>query len=299
MILKNNPVLIAGFDVIFFGKKGFSSLAKARRILLRPKGRKSAKWVELDVSMYRTKAEKEIVFHNLMLKMQQEIDRQKRKRKKPQKKKKAPKKRVRTKEDLELQAEIEKEVPPPPLNIQFNKPTSTDRVLNTRRGQKIFIRRYEFKIKKELNFTSGEYFDKSVADQFIQAAKEETKKLFRKYGKTEYLVTILHKYTNFVDYYEAFPEDKPRTSDGKEPADKTFGGFSLNRMEFPNMAVLNEQFDYTLSKRYQSSFSRYLNFANPSTEFSFSGFMVEITVRVLAKVKLQKIKKPKKKKKKK
>jgi hypothetical protein len=300
MIFKNNPVLIAGFDVIFFGKKGFATLARARRVLVRFKGvPKTTPWNELDLSKYKTKAQKEHVFFRFLQKLTRARDRAKREAERKKAKKRKPKKKIKVKRVQRLKEEErkpkrveeldEEEIPEPvqKLVVDFKEPIISKKAITTRSGKQVFVTKYDFFLNKDIKFTEGDKYDVSAARNFIAAAKQEFIKVYKEHGHKDYLIKVFHNYNNMVDYYDAYPKERPPAKDGVEVADKTFGGMSLHRDKFTSLAQINEQFDVVLNRKYLSNFSSYLNFANPSTQFKFSGFMIEVSVKRIKKVKLR------------
>lgn len=291
LIGKLNPVVLSGFDILFFGTKGFSSLARAKRIKARVKGSKGT-WTEVVFTKrIKTKLQKENVLFRLLQKLTYARDlaakKKKPKKSKKVKKKKSIKKRRVAPKPLPTRDEqaviIQEREPKLKKQILFYKPVMTPKAITTRAKKQIFIEKYEYKLKREINFSQGGEYQAGVVNQFIMAVKDEFKKLYKKYGRTGYLVRIEHSYNNMPNYYDVYPEDRPKGDAGKDVPDKGFGGYSLNRQNFESLSFIDDQFNFILTTKYLTSFSRYLNFANPSTEFNFSGFMVEVTVRKIPK----------------
>lgn len=278
-------MIIAGFDILLFGKKGFSSLARAKRVMVRTKGKKG-QWVELVFTKkHRLKAEKEFALYKLLQKLSYARDLAAKKKKpkkaaKRKKKKPAPKRIIKKEEVEEI---IEERAPEIASKIKFNAPVITDKVLTTRQRKTIDIRKYEFTLKHELNFANGNEYEAPAANEFIRAVKKEFEKIYKIHGKKSYLVRLAHEYSNFVNYYDAYPKERPPAKDGVEATDKGFGGISINRQVYNSQAHINDQFDKFLPIFYLSSMSKYLNFSSPSTEFNFSGFMIEVTLRHIVK----------------
>lgn len=288
-----NPV-IAGFDILYLGKSGFTTLARAKIVKVRSKGSKGP-WQELRFNKrHTTKLKKENALFRLLKKLSfiRDIEAEKKKQAKAtkKKKKKAPIKRKKTKAEKEApppepepkklvskKPEKPKKAEAPSISVKFKKPKVTYKAITTRDGKQIFIKKYEFGVDRDVNFVEGEKFDKITAREYIAAVKQEFQKLYKEHGRTGYLVRLHHEYKNFVNYYDAYPKERPEPKAGEKVKDKGFGGYSLNRQDFMNQAQIDDQFDNILNMKYFASFSRYLDFANPSTEFNFSGFMVEVT----------------------
>jgi hypothetical protein len=287
-----NPV-IAGFDILYLGKKGFTTLARATRAKIRSKG-KRGKWIELKFTKrHKRKAQKEFALYNLLKKLSFARDLKKKKAaKKPLAKLKKPTKPKAKKQKPavivpptreETKNIIKERAPELTSRIKFRAPKIIEKVITTRDRSQISIKKYEYKLTRAINFSSGRNYEAPVVNEFIQAVKAEFKKIYKKHGRKDYLVQIHHQYKNFINYYDAYPEDLPKGMKKSEVKDKGFGGFSLNRQEFANIPQINDQFDSILAMKYLGSFSRYLNFSNPSTEFNFSGFMIEVTTKIIKK----------------
>lgn len=302
--------MIAGFDILYIGAKGFTSLARAKKVLIRSRGKKG-KWVTLVFTKrHRLKSQKEFALYALLKKLSYSRDLKKPKKpKKPKqviktkkKREKAPKGPIVPPEPSAVEKLIQQRAPELASKIKFKKPTVTRKTIKTREGKYISIEKFDYELTKDINFSKGREYETPVVNEFIQAVKAEFRKLYKKFGRKDYLVRIHHQYKNFINYYDAYPQDLPKGMTKKDVEDKGFGGFSLNRQTFYNNAQIDDQFDYILAPKYLTSFSRYLNFSNPSTEFNFSGFMIEVTVSVLTESEIKartelRLKKLKKKKK--
>lgn len=236
-------MVIAGFDILFLGKKGFSTLARAREILVRPKGRKDIPWHRLDVSKKRKKAEKEEILYRYLQKISSTKDKEKELSKK--RKRKAPEKEKTVKIDFKLTDQV-------------------DKVITTGEGKKVEIRKLYFEVPKAIRFVKGDKYEPVTVQQYINAVKNEFKKVRKKYGKTQYFIRLQHQYKGLPSNIQIDPDHKG------------FRGFALRRQEFKNDSDINDQFDEVLSRNYPLSFSHYLRFASDSTTFDFVGFMVEV-----------------------
>lgn len=239
-----NPVLIAGFDILFLGKKGFSSLANALTIKVRPKGDKNAPWITINVSRKKSEAQKRKALDKVLQKESFSRDAE------PEKKKRIKK------EKKELAAD----------EIQFDLVKSTSKMITDKRGHKLEILKLVYEVPKAINFVQGRDFKFTSMQLYINAVKREFKKIQKQYGKTSYFVRLHHQYKGLPSNFQIDPEEKG------------FGGYALHRQEFHSEAAINEQFDGILPTFYPESFSRYLRFASDQTNFDFIGFMVEVTL---------------------
>lgn len=291
-----NPVILAGFDVLLFGKRGaFSSFARAVRVLVRSKGTKEP-WTELVFTKRtKTKAQKEFALYTLLKKLSAKRDLVKKKKPKKAIKKKAEKKKAEPKpkrpkklpkkpkptdeeiyEELKLEPKGKRKT-----KITFREPVEITKVLTTRSKKLIEIKHYDFVLNREVGFATGNTLEVGVTRDFIKAVKEEFVKLYKKHGPGDYYVRIRHDYKGMPNYYEAYPDEIPTGQTIKTIPDKTFGGMSLNRLKYRNKSILDDQFDNILPYKYLRSFSSYLDFAGASSEFTFSGFHVEFTSKLI------------------
>jgi len=244
-----NPVLIAGFDILFIGKKGFSSLARARTFKVRTKGSKDP-WITLDVSKLRSKKAKEQALYKQLQKLSFHRDVEK-KPKKP----KAPKKKAKK----ELKTD----------DIKFRLTKSIDKVITNKKDEKLSIRKLIYEMPEAINFVKGRDFSPMNMQRYLNAVKKEFKAIRKKYGQTQYFIRLHHQYKNLPSNMTIDPEEKG------------FGGYALHRQEFRSDEAVNTQFDLVLGRDYPESFSKYLRFASTSTNFDFIGFMVEVTIKNL------------------
>lgn len=244
--LKKNPVLIAGYDVLFFGEKGFSTLSKAKRILVRKKGsKKSDPWDVIDVSRRRSASTKGKSLTDYIMRetKRSDIDFKAKKRKVKKKVKKAK-------------------------DINFREKGDEPKLIRSLDGKLREIRKIYFEPDKNIEFVKGKEFDFFAVQAYLNAVKGEVKRLFREFGPTEYLVRILHDYKGL------------KSTDINDPLEKGFSGYSLNRQRFDSEEDIDEQFDLILGQDYPEHFSKYMTIANANTYFTFSGFTAEMTVYV-------------------
>lgn len=244
-----NPVLIAGFDILFVGKRGFSSLARAQKIMVRPKGKKRP-WLIIDVAKFRKKKDKERALYKVLQKESFAKDLEKKPR------------RAKKKSKVELKTE----------EIQFKLVKTTDKIITDKRGHQLEIRKLHYEVPRALNFVKGKDYDVLTVQRYLNAVKREFRRIQKKYGKTSYFVRLHHQYKGLPSNVQIDPDEKG------------FGGFALHRQVFKNDREINDQFDQVLSREYPESFTRYLRFSSTSTNFDFIGFMVEVTVEDLGSV---------------
>lgn len=251
MIHKINPVLIGGFDVIYLGRKGFSSLARATRALVRPKGApKTDPWLEIDFKKAKKKLDKDKLLTKVLYKIS--------------------KKRGEEAETALREAKKKAAKTPKSDKIKFELQNVNDKLVRTQDGQFIETRKYFFSVPKSIEFVEGRDMSIDTINTYIQAVKREfLKEVFSKYGTTHYLIRFYHDYENL------------ESNQINDPLDRGFSGLGLNRQEM-NREDAIEQFDI-LSEIYLESFGKYLQFARGNTYVRFTGFTVEVTLKARIK----------------
>lgn len=284
MLKKRNPVLIAGFDVLFLGEKGFSSLANAKKILVRPKGsKKSVPWTEINVAKKRSKKTKELALSKMLMQLTRKADAEL----------DTPKKKKKRKKEVDVVDDI-----------RFSITGDVVKLIRSLDGKTREIRKLYFDLPESLEFAKGKDINVMMIQSYLSSVKREIKRLFKVYGKTDYLIRITHEYKGL-----------PSTQINDEH-EKGFGGYSLHRQVFEGTDDIDDQFDMVLGMGYPESFTAYLKYASQASYFRFTGFSVEITTGIVgddgqrkdefrkakrkaARIKVTVKKKPKKKTKKK
>lgn len=247
MQFRLNPVLIAGYDVLYIGKKGFSSLARARKALVRQKGAaKDEPWIELDLSKVKKKVDKEKLVTNVLFKLTKRRDQEAEQVLRKEKKKAAK--------------------VPAASQIKFQLADTAAKIIKTKDDRKYEIKKYYFETPKSYEFVQARDMNAFVINTYIQAVKKEfLKEVYSKHGKAIYLIRFYHD-------YDGFP-----STEQSDPLDKGFHGMSINRQTMTKEDA-KEQFDI-LSETYIESFARYLQFARSDTHFRFTGFTAEVTIK--------------------
>lgn len=248
-------MVIAGFDILFFGKKGFTTLAKAKRIKFRPKGDKSFPWIELDVSKLRRKADKQKLLFAALEKLRRELDKKKKQKVKLEEKedKKRIKKLLSTKE-VKLKDQI-----------KFNLVKDDERIVRSKSGEVVPYRIYVYELKKLLKFVDGTKSPNTIQiHQYLSAVGEVWKKIFKKHRKTHYFLRITHRYRGL----KSTPQNDPKK--------KKFDGFAIPRTLIENQKDIDAAI-MVLSELYLPRFEKYLKFATQQTSFDFLGFVLEVS----------------------
>jgi len=248
MIRKLNPVLIGGFDTLYLGRKGFSSLARANRALVRPKGaRKDEPWVEISFKNIKKKADKDKKLTLTLMKMSKSRDVEAEKAVRKAKKKAA---RV-----------------PRADKIKFKLEDVSDKLIRSHDGQYLNTRKYFYHTPRAIEFVEGRDMSLNVINTYIQAVKKKfLGEVYPKYGKSSYLIRFYHDYENL------------ESNQINDPLERGFSGLGLNR-QVMDKADAKEQFDI-LSEIYLESFGKYLQFARSNTYVRFTGFTVEVALNV-------------------
>lgn len=252
MIIRPNPV-IANYDVLFFGKKRFSSLAKAKKIKFRPKGVPDAPWQEIDVTKFRKKLDKQnLLFRHL------EDDRRQRdiaSKKKIKAEEKAERQRVKAlhrAKDVQAKSEI-----------KFRLVKTKENIVRSKEGKDVRYKSYVFELKTLLKFVSGTKPPNSIQiEQFLLAVGEQFKKVFKQHKRTSYFLRITHRYRALKD---------------KDNKKKTFDGYALPRYKYDSTRDIDAAIR-VLMESYLPSFEKYLKFATQNTSFDFLGFVLEVTL---------------------
>lgn len=245
-------MLIGGFDVLYIGVKGFSTLARARKALIRPKGApKDADWTVISFTekKKKTKAQKEDFLTKTILKLTKQKDVEAEKVIREEKKKVA-------------------KVPEAAEKIKFIPLEVSDKVIKSHTGQRLEIRKYYFQSDKSYEFVKSRDIKLFDVNRYLKAVQREfTDEVYSKHGKASYLIRLYHDYANLPSAPEI------------DPMQKGFSGMGLNRQTMGKEDV-KEQFEI-LNELYADNFSRYLMFARSDTYFRFTGFTAEVTLDVL------------------
>lgn len=279
---------IGGFDVLLFNKKGtFSTLAKASRVLIRPKGvKKDAPWLVLTFTRQKTLVQKEKFINRKLIKLSAERDREaeKTRRERPLppppklKKERKKKKKFKVEEDVEpvpKKPKKKKDTVLPKIEFKSDDKDTTEKAIRTRAGKDITIKKFYYYVDDPVDFIHGRKFINNIVNgeeqpamiHFFQAAKEEfMKKIFKRYKTRQYLIRFFHDYSGL-------PDDA-----SKYKPDAGFGGKSINRATFTKEQI-EEQFDEILPYLYLEDYSTYLRKGTDQTYFRFTGFSVEVTLR--------------------
>lgn len=254
MIAKLNPV-IANYDVLFFGKKGFSSFARARKYLFRPKGDKKAPWQVVDVSKLRKKLDKQTVLFRALEESRRELEAlDKKKIKAAEKAERERIKKLQSTKAVKTDDEI-----------KFRLVRDRERIVRSKEKKDVRYREYVYELKKLLRFVSGTKSPNSIQiEYFLLAVGEQFKKIFRKHGRTRYYLRITHRYRGL----------KARVIRGKL---RKFDGMSIPRFEAENLDDIDAAIE-VLRKEYLPAFQEYLKHANANTIFDFLGFTLEVTL---------------------
>lgn len=250
-----NPV-IANFDVLFFGKKGFSSLARAKIIKYRPKGRKDLPWLILDVSKLRKKVDKQLVLFQALEKYRLELE--KKNRTATKKLEKEEKQRIKT---LKRSEKIEGKD-----TIKFKLIKQKDNIVTSKENKIVRYRTLTYELHKLLQFVKGTGSPNSLqVEQYLLAVGTQFKKDFKKYGKARYYLRITHRYRAL------------KSSKQNDPKNKKFDGFSSPRFTADKLSDIDAAIRY-LIESYIPKFQKYLKFATSQTSFDFLGFTLEVTL---------------------
>lgn len=242
-----NPVIIAGYDVIYLGRKGFATIAKANRAMVRPKGApKDTPWKVISFGKLRKKFDKEELLSKTLKKLTKKDD-------------EAAEKKLR---------EIDKVVDKAPAarNIKFKLEHVSKKLVKTQQGFYIETAKYFFNTNRAFQFVNARDMNVFTVRSYMEAVKKEfLEKVFKIHKRSDYLIRLYHDY-----------EGLPSTPES-DPLDRGFSGLGLNRQEMGREDV-DEQFRI-LDENYFEAFSRYLVFARSNTYFRFTGFTAEVTLK--------------------
>lgn len=266
---KLNPVFIGGYDVLYIGRKGFSSLAKASKALIRPKGApKDVPWTILSFKGVRTNKGKDRRLTKTIIQLTKLKDEE------TERKVRAPKEKA-------------KKIPVA-SKIKFKNEGFTDKLIKTRDGENLTTRKYYFHTAKSYEFVEARDMSLNTIHTYVKAVKNEfLNEVFSQFGKNTYLLRLYHDYKNL---------DSNNTID---PLNKGFSGLGLNRQEM-NREDVDEQFGI-MEEVYLDAFSKYLQYARSDTYFRFTGFTAEVVLKAHAEAERQvpmitKVRRPRKSK---
>jgi len=253
IIVKSNPV-VANFDVLFFSKKGFSTLARAKKIKYRPKGKKSA-WLELDVSQIRRKADKQkLLFAHLESYRRESEIKNKKKRKSEERVEQKRIKKLHSSKEVTAKAKI-----------KFRLKKIDEKIVRSKEGSDTRFQSYAFELTKLLKFVDGIESPNSIQiEQYLLAVGEEFKKLFKKHKRAHYFLRITHRYRGL----------KPLRRGRKIIK---FDGFAIPRFKGDRISDIDSAI-MVLTEMYLPRFEKYLKFATAQTSFDFLGFVLEVSL---------------------
>lgn len=244
---KLNPVFIGGYDVLYIGRKGFSSLAKATKALIRPKGAsKDVPWTILSFKGVRTNKGKDRRLTKTIIQLTKTRDEE------TEKKVRAPKQKA-------------KKIPRS-SQIKFMNEGFTDKLIKTRDGENLTTRKYYFHTAKSYEFVEARDMSLNTIHTYVKAVKQEfLNEVFSEFGKNTYLLRLYHDYKNL------------ESNNTIDPLNKGFSGLGLNRQEM-NREDVDEQFGI-MEEVYLDAFSKYLQYARSDTYFRFTGFTAEVVLK--------------------
>jgi hypothetical protein len=248
--------VVANFDVLFFAKKGFATLARAKIIKFRPKGRKDIPWEIIDVSKLRKKLDKQKALFRALEHFRREHEKSTKKERK--KEEKIERKRIKSLHAVKEAQSKDK--------IKFRLVKTDERIIRSKEGRDVRYKNYVYELTKLLKFVSGTKSPNSIQiEQFMLAVGEQFKKVYKVHKKTHYFLRITHRYKALKSRKE------------NDPKDKKFDGFAIPRFKVDAISDIDSAI-LVLIESYLPRFEKYLKFATANTSFDFLGFTLETTL---------------------